>query len=64
MGRPDARLQIPGRSEPPERTSLRDALEVLEWVRREMMRHGSPDFLRARFAEERVQRLVAKLLRE
>jgi hypothetical protein len=58
------RVRVPAhRTEAGRHPSLRDALAALDWARREMMRQGSPDFLRARFAEQRVQALVAKLLR-
>jgi hypothetical protein len=43
--------------------SMREVLNALEWVRREMMRKGSPDFIRERQCEDRIQRLVAELLR-
>jgi hypothetical protein len=42
---------------------MREVLEALEWVRREMMHHGSPDFIRQRELEGRVQRLAARLAR-
>ena len=43
--------------------SIREVLEALEWVRREMMHHGSPDFIRQRELEGRVHRLAARLAR-
>jgi hypothetical protein len=43
--------------------SMREVMNALEWVRREMMRKGSPDFIRERQCEDRVQELVARLLR-
>jgi hypothetical protein len=42
---------------------MREVLEALEWVRREMMQHGSPDFIRQRELEGRVQQLAARLAR-
>jgi hypothetical protein len=41
---------------------MREVLNALEWVRREMMRKGSPDFIRERQCEDRIQQLVAELL--
>jgi hypothetical protein len=38
-------------------------LEALEWVRREMMHRGSPDFIRQRQLEARVAQLSARLAR-
>ena len=43
--------------------SIRDVLAALDWVRGEMMRRGSPDFIRQREAESRVTRLCQRLLR-
>ena len=43
--------------------SIREVLEALEWVRREMMNRGSPDFIRQRQLEARVGGLCAKLAR-
>ena len=43
--------------------SIREVLSALEWVRGEMMRRGSPDFIRQREAETRVRRLCQQLLR-
>jgi hypothetical protein len=43
--------------------SIRDVLAALEWVRGEMLRRGSPDFIRQREAESRVSRLAQQLLR-
>ena len=40
---------------------MREVLEALEWVRREMMYHGSPDFIRQRELEGRVHQLAARL---
>jgi hypothetical protein len=40
---------------------MREVLEALEWVRREMMHHGSPDFIRQRELEGRVHQLAARL---
>ena len=42
---------------------MREVLEALDWVRREMMHHGSPDFIRQRELEGRVHQLVARLAR-
>jgi hypothetical protein len=42
---------------------MREVLEALEWVRREMMYHGSPDFIRQRELEGRVRQLAARLAR-
>ena len=39
----------------------RSIREALEWVRREMMHHGSPDFIRQRELEGRVHQLAARL---
>ncbi len=43
---------------------MREVLEALQWVRREMMRRGSPDFIRQRQLEARVHELCRKLLHE
>ena len=43
--------------------SIREVLEALEWVRREMMHHGSPDFIRQRELEGRVHQLAGRLAR-
>lgn len=42
---------------------MREVLDALEWVRVQMMHTGSPDFIRQRQAEARVQALCAKLVR-
>ncbi len=42
---------------------MREVLEALEWVRGEMWRFGSPDFIRQRDMERKVGELCAKLLR-
>lgn len=42
---------------------MREVLEALEWVRREMMHRGSPDFIRQRELEGRVHHLAARLAR-
>ncbi len=42
---------------------MREVLEALEWVRGEMWRFGSPDFIRQREMEQKVGELCAKLLR-
>jgi hypothetical protein len=44
--------------------NIRQVLEALEFARLERMRTGSPDFLRARVGEDRVQELCRRLLRE
>lgn len=43
--------------------SIREVLEALDWVRREMMHRGSPDFIRQRELERSVHRLAARLTR-
>ena len=40
---------------------MREVLDALEWVRREMMHRGSPDFIRQRQLEARVADLCASL---
>ena len=45
----------------PRSRSIREVLEALEWVRREMMYRGSPDFIRQRQLEGRVHQLAARL---
>jgi hypothetical protein len=47
----------------PRSISMREVLEALEWVRREMMHRGSPDFIRQRELEGRVQQLASRLAR-
>jgi hypothetical protein len=42
---------------------MREVLEALEWVRREMMHRGSPDFIRQRQLEGNVHQLAARLAR-
>lgn len=42
---------------------MREVLEALEWVRREMMHRGSPDFIRQRELEGHVHQLAARLAR-
>ena len=42
---------------------MREVLEALEWVRREMMHRGSPDFIRQRELEGRVHQMAARLTR-
>ena len=44
-------------------TNIRQVLEALDFARREVFRTGSPDFLRARVGEDRVQRLCDRLIR-
>ena len=43
---------------------IREIVDALEFARRELMRRGSPDFLRARVGEDRVQELCQRLLRK
>lgn len=47
----------------PRSRPIREVLEALEWVRREMMNRGSPDFIRQRQLEARVGALSLKLAR-
>jgi hypothetical protein len=54
----NARTIPPGRSR-----NIREVLEALEWVRKELMRKGSPDFIRQRQCQEGVKQLIAKMLR-
>ena len=42
---------------------MREVLEALEWVRREMMHRGSPDFIRQRQLEGRVHQLALRMVR-
>jgi len=52
------------RAIPPGRSrNIREVLEALEWVRKELMRKGSPDFIRQRQCQEGVNQLIARLLR-
>lgn len=44
------------------RRSLAEVLDALDFARKEAMFRGSPDFLRQQVGEDRVQRLVARLL--
>jgi hypothetical protein len=56
---PQVRARIaPGRSR-----SIYEVLEALEWVRKELMRKGSPDFIRQRKCEEGVKQLLTRMLR-
>jgi hypothetical protein len=41
---------------------MRDILNALEYARTQMFRFTSPDFIRARVSEDRVQRLCERLL--
>ncbi len=41
---------------------MREVLEALEWVRGEMWRFSSPDFIRQRELERRVGDLCARLV--
>ena len=43
--------------------SIRQALEALEWVRREVLRVNAPDQMRNGMRERGVQKLCAQLLR-
>jgi hypothetical protein len=43
--------------------TIRDRLDALEWVRREMFRISAPDQIRERVAESRVQAMCAALIR-
>ncbi len=43
---------------------LREALEALEWARREVLRVNAPDQMRNGIRERRVQQLCRQLLRE
>ena len=45
----------------PRSRSIREVLEALDWVRREMMNRGSPDFIRQRQLEARVGKLCTRL---
>jgi hypothetical protein len=47
----------------PKSPSIREVLQALDWVRVEMMRVGSPDFIRQREIEGRIRGVCAKLLR-
>ncbi len=42
---------------------MREVLEALEWVRRELMHRGSPDFIRQRLIEGRVHQMASRLAR-
>lgn len=42
--------------------SIREVLDALDWARLQMMRRGSPDFIRQRLAEAPVRELCARLL--
>ncbi len=49
---------------PPRRGHwLREALEALEWARREVLRVNAPDQMRNGIRERRVQQLCRQLLR-
>ena len=43
---------------------IREIVDALDFARRELMRRGSPDFLRARVGEDRVQELCQRLLQK
>ncbi|MFB3916221.1 MAG: hypothetical protein ACE14M_05800 [Terriglobales bacterium] len=47
----------------PSQPSIRQRLNALEWVRKEMMRKGSPDFLRARLREQQIRNRCEELVR-
>ncbi len=42
---------------------MREILEALEWVRRELMNRGSPDFIRQRELARGTRQLAARLVR-
>ncbi|MGI9104456.1 MAG: hypothetical protein ACR2IF_18585 [Terriglobales bacterium] len=42
--------------------SIREIVDALDWVRREVMRRGSPDFIRQRELEKRVHELCRELM--
>jgi len=44
-------------------TLLRDALEALDWVRRELLRVQAPDQMRNGLRERAVQKLCEELIR-
>ncbi len=43
--------------------SMREIVDALDWARREVMRRGSPDFIRQRELEKRVHELCRRLMR-
>ncbi len=43
---------------------MREVLDALEWVRPQVFRRGSPDFIRQRQAEARVTEICRGLLRK
>ncbi len=45
----------------PRSRSIREVLDALDWVRLQMMRRGSPDFIRQRLAEAPVRELCSRL---
>ncbi len=47
----------------PRPPNIREVLDALDWVRKQMMYRGSPDFIRQRELEARVGRLATRLLR-
>jgi hypothetical protein len=47
----------------PRSPNIREIVDALDFARGELMRRGSPDFLRARVGEDRVQELCRRLLR-
>jgi hypothetical protein len=44
------------------RPTTGELFDALDFARKEMMFRGSPDFLRQQVGEDRVQRLIARLL--
>ena len=46
----------------PRAPSIREVLRALDWVRLEMMRLGSPDFVRQREIGKRIRKLCEQLL--
>ncbi len=59
LSRTNRSCSLPGRT-----PSIHERLRALEWVRKQMMNRGSPDFLRQRYTEAATQKLIAKLLRK
>jgi DNA-directed RNA polymerase specialized sigma24 family protein len=47
----------------PRSPNIREIVDALEFARREVFRTCSPDFLRARVGEDRVQELCQRLIR-
>ncbi len=42
---------------------MREVLDALEWVRPQVFRRGSPDFIRQRQAEARITEICKQLVR-